>query len=88
MALDAGSQLFKDLQEIISKHFTAMQNDIHKTGNDAMIDIFPSTLLQLLIGELFRTSNPIVVTATVLSILTQKVAHEAGKIAGDARVIH
>ena len=88
MAKDAGSKLFKDLQEIINKHFTAMQDDIIKTGNEAMIEIFPSTLLQLLVGELFRTSNPIVVTATVLSILTQKVAHEAGKIAGDGRVIH
>ena len=88
MSKDAGTQLFKDLEVIITKHFTNMQNEIHATRNKEMAEIFPSVLLQLLVGELFNTSNPIIVTATVLSILTQKVAQEAGKIAGDSRIVH
>ena len=86
MAMDAGTKLFKDLEEVINKHFTAMQDEIMKTKNEAMIEIFPSTLLQLLVNELYRTSNPVVVTATVLAILTQQMSQEAAKIAG--RSVH
>ena len=80
MARDANTKLFKDLEKVINKHFTAMQDEIMESKNDAMIEIFPSTLLQLLVNELYRTSNPIVVTATVLAVLTQQMTQEAGKI--------
>ena len=84
MSKDAGTKLFKDLEKIINKHFTAMQDEIVASKNEAMIEVFPSTLLQLLVNELYQTSNPVVVTATVLAILTQQVSQEARKITNSA----
>ena len=84
MTKDVGTKLFKSLEKIINKHFTAMQDEIIASNNKAMIEIFPSSLLQLLVSELYQTSNPIVVTATVLAILTQQMSQEARKITNEA----
>ena len=80
MSKNADAKVFGDLERIINKHFLAMQDEIMAAKNEAMVAVFPSTLLQSLVSELFKTSNPVVVTATILAILTQQVALEASKI--------